>query len=340
MLEIVIAIFAAAFVLLGGVIFYRLKRPSNNEPVMLIQHQLEALREQLRLNLEGNSSAISEQRKSMDGRLDNAARVIGDVQKAIGQLKEAITPISEIRDILKAPKQRGIFGEIMLEKLLEEMMPPKFYETQYLFSDGKRIDAVIKLGESLVCIDSKFPLEKYQEYLNAKSEDEKRALRRQVITAVKKHMGDVAKYIRPDEGTYPFALMYIPSESIYYELFVSNMAEDSLWPYASQLRVFPVSSNTLYLYLQTVSFGLRGMKMAEDVQSIFAKLERLAQGIGGVKDCFGKVGTHLKNAQKAYDESEKKLDKFEDKFLSLSSDTVPELKPGIEEEKEEEPAIQ
>lgn len=332
---------AAAYFFVGG------RSSKNADATLLLQSQIEAMREQLRLSLDGNSqtlsshitslteqlqnqffrqgSTINETRKSMDDRLDNAARVIGDLQKAMGSIKEALLPVTEIRDILRAPKLRGGMGEIMLEQLLSEMIPTELYTMQYGFADGERVDAVIKFGGQLVPVDSKFPLEKYREYLKAQSDEEKKTHRRGVVSAVKKHIEDVAKYIRPDEGTYPFAFMYIPSEGIYYDLFVSPAADEAVWKQATNHRVFPVSSNTLYLYLETIAFGLRGMKVAEHARELLSRLDQLQKDLGTVRRNYQKIGTHLKNAQSAFDDTDKRLEKLEVKFTVIGSETPAEL---------------
>lgn len=352
---IILAGFLGALVAGGAVYFLTRKRSPQND-ILLMQQQLEAIRGQLRDTLEGNTKIINQQlidlttqlqtqlhrqtgalndtRKAMDERLDNAARVIGEVQKSMGHVHEALVPVGEIRDILKAPKLRGGMGEIMLERLLEEMMPSNMYAIQYNFADGERVDAVIKIGGQMVPIDSKFPLDKYREYLKAVTEDEKKTAKKGLISAVKKHIGDVAKYIRPDEGTYPFAFMYIPSENIYYELFVSGESENGLWTQSANSHVFPVSSNTLYIYLQTISFGLKGMQIAEHARELLNKLEQLQKNLGDIRKNYEKIGTHLKNAQNAYDDTEKRFDKLETKFAAINSEAA----PALAEPSKEEPA--
>lgn len=331
--------------LLGFILLKHRRGPEND--LLLMQQQLEAIRSQLRDTLDGNTKLLNQQlidltnqlqtqlhrqtgtlndtRKAMDERLDNAARVIGDIKKSMGQVHEALGPVGEIRDILKAPKARGGFGEVLLEQLLEEMLPINMYSAQYSFADGERVDAIIKIGGQMVPIDSKFPLEKYQEYLKAKDDDERKTARKSISSALKKHITDVAKYIRPDEGTYPFAFMYIPSESIYYDLFIGVDADSNLWSHASSNRVFPVSSNTTYLYLQTISFGLKGMQIAEHARELLNKLEQLQKTLGDIRKGYAKIGTHLKNAQNAFDDTDKKFDKLENKFTAINTEAAPAL---------------
>jgi DNA recombination protein RmuC len=324
---VIIVLAAISLASLGVAVFFFLKgreaKPDNS--FLLLQNHIEALREQLQNQFHRQGSSLNETRKAMDDRLDNAARVIGELQKSMGGIKDALTPVAEIRDILRAPKQRGGMGEIMLEQLLSEMIPSELYTMQYGFADGERVDAAIKFGGQMVPIDSKFPLEKYREYLKAPEGDAKKAYRRGVVSAVKKHIEDVAKYIRPDEGTYPFAFMYIPSEGIYYDLFVSPEADEAVWRQAANHRVFPVSSNTLYLYLETIAFGLRGMKVAEHARELLSRLDQLQKDLGVVRKNYQKIGTHLKNAQSAFDDTDKRLEKLEVKFTVIGSEAPAEL---------------
>lgn len=355
-MEIAIIVVLSLVVAGGAAAYFLRNRRGPDNQLVLMQQQLDSIRNQLRESLEGNAKllnqqlanitdqikndlhrqtgTLSETRKAMDERLDNAARVIGDVQKSMGRVQEALAPVGEIRDILKAPKIRGGFGEVLLEQLLEEMLPHNMYSAQYSFSDGERVDAVIKLGGQFVPIDSKFPLEKYHEYLRATSEDERKTAKKSISSALKKHITDVSKYIRPDEGTYPFAFMYIPSESIYYDLFIGAECDSALWSHCTSNHVFPVSSNTLYIYLQTISFGLKGMQIAENARELLNKLEQLQKSLGDVRKNYEKIGTHLKNAQSAYDETDKRLDKFENKFTTINTEAAPTLAEPPAKEKE------
>ncbi len=330
------------------------KKDSRVEQIGLIQQQLDGIREQVRNSLEGSSQTVNKQladlstqlqtqlhrhtgslndtRKSMDDRLDNAARVIGDVQKAMGKIHESLAPVGELRDILKAPKMRGGFGEVMLEQLLQEMLPSNMYFLQHALGKSERVDAAIKIGGQLVPIDSKFPLEKYHEYLKAPTDEEKKQAKKGLTSAVKKHADDVAKYIKPDEGTYPFAMMYIPSESIFYELFITADNGETLWAHLANRRVFPVSSNTLYIYLQTISFGLKGMQIAEHATEVLNRLEQLQKNMVDIKKNYEVLGKHLKNAQSAYDDTDKRLDKLDNKLSTISVEVVPALAEPSKEE--------
>ena len=268
---------------------------------------------------------------SMGERLDNAAKVFGDVKKSLGSLDEKTQQIYEVgkdiaslQEILKAPKMRGGLGELFLESLLEQIMPHKdFYELQHCFRTGERVDAAIKIGTRLVPVDSKFPLESFKRFVEATGDEDKKRAKREFIKAVKTHIDDIAaKYILPDEGTYDFALMYIPAENVYYETIIKDEAfgeEKSIFSHAIAKKVIPVSPNSFYAYLQVIILGIKGLRIEEKAQEVIKMLVTLKGSLGKFTEDFEVMGTHIDNMKSSYERAVKSLDKFEDKLLSADS---------------------
>jgi len=295
----------------------------------LIQQQLGQLIGQVNERLRENAEVLSKSQTSLGERLDNAARVVGSVQKSLGGLEEANRKIYEVgkdiatlQDILRAPKLRGGLGEFFLEDLLKQTLPANHFTMQYAFRSGEKVDAAIRLGSSLVPVDAKFPLENFKRILVAGSDEEQARARRQFAADVRKHIDAIAgKYILPDEGTYDFALMYIPAENVYYETIIKDEAlgDRNLSQYALSKRVIPVSPNSFYAYLQAIVLGLKGLRVEERATEILHYLSRLQGDFAKFSDDFAVLGKHLGHAQLSYQASEKRLEKFAQKLSTVDT---------------------
>jgi DNA recombination protein RmuC len=323
-----------------------------DQPLLLLQRQIEQLRMQFSHELDHNAQSIQQQlcqmlghvnerlkdnaevlsktQQSLGERLDNAARVVGQVQRSLGGLEEANRRIYEVgkdiaslQEILRVPKLRGGLGEFFLEDLLGQILPPQHFATQYCFRSGDKVDAVIKLGASLVPVDAKFPLENFKRILDAVSDDDKNRAKKQFVSDVKKHIDAIAaKYILPDEGTYDFALMYIPAENVYYETIIKEdgAEEKHLSYYAMTKHVVPVSPNSFYAYLQAIVMGLRGMKIEDRAKEIIEYLSRLQGDFGKFREDFALLGKHLGHAQSGFQNADRRLEQFSQKLLAADAD--------------------
>lgn len=273
---------------------------------------------------------------SMGQSMTNAQEIMQHVNERLGRLGESTQQMLEVgrdiarlQDILRPPKVRGGFGELLLERLLAQILPDEHYAVQHRFASGAQVDAVIRLGDRLVPVDSKFPLEAFDRMLAAESEEERIALRRDFVRAVRQHIDAITKYIQPDEGTFPFALMYIPAENVYYEVIVKEElleGRGDLCSYALERRVMPVSPSSFYAYLQAILLGLRGMQVEERAHEIIRHLEQLTGDFARVREDFNLVGKHLKNASDRYQDVDRAFAKFGDKLaLTVSAPTQPPL---------------
>jgi DNA recombination protein RmuC len=267
---------------------------------------------------------IQDAHTTVGERLDRAARVVGEVHGSLGKLGEAIRRVIEVgRDIqgleqvLRSPKVRGGLGETLLGELLAQMLPREHYALQHGFRTGERVDAVVRIGERVIPVDAKFPLENFRRFLAEPEEDRRRPFRRAFARDVKARVDEIAKkYILPDEGTFDFALMYVPAENVYYEIVVrDDEGEDEpIATYALSRRVVPVSPNSLYAYLQVIVLGLRGLEIEANARAIQDDLGRLGGDLGRVRDHMGKLGGHLGNAQRQFEDAQRDLDRFEAKL--------------------------
>lgn len=305
----------------------------------LVQQQTDSLRTEIRENLHAVTenldrqlhfvaTQLQAQTQTVGNHLDTAARVIGDVQRNLGELdkatreiKELGQSVSKLDNLLRAPKLRGGLGEFLLEDLLRQVLPADHFSIQHRFRNGSVVDAVIYTSDRLTPVDSKFPLENFRKMTEAVADEERRSYQRAFLNDVRKHIDNIAdKYILPDEGTFPFALMYIPAENIYYEIILNreNAGNDGIYSYAMERKVIPVSPNSFYAYLLVITLGLHGLKIEERATEIQNSLNGMQGDVSRLRDLFNTLGTHLDNASKKFDDADKHLSRFEGKLEKIT----------------------
>ncbi len=263
------------------------QKPSNElmEIVKLLQEGSKEDRRTLLESLQKNTQSLNE-------RLDNAAKVIGEVQRNIGEFSEIGRGMKELQEFLQSPKLRGNIGEQVLKDLIAQMFPKSSFFLQYTFKSGEKVDAAIKTGAGILPIDSKFPMENFQKMSKAEREDVN-LYRKAFIRDIKKHIKDISrKYILPDEGTMDFALMYVPSEAVYYEL----VREQELLEMAQRARVYPVSPTTLYSHLQTILLSFEGKKIETQAREVFGMLRAIRKDYSRVEESLTTLQRHINNS--------------------------------------------
>jgi len=311
--------------------------------MQLVHQQITSLSSQVTTQLNSMTSQVSEQVGTGMGLMQKASQHFSDrvqeVQSRLAQMDEANKRILEVgrsiaslQEILRAPKVRGGLGEFLLGDLLAQIMPAEYFTLQYSFKSGERVDAVIRLSQGLVPVDAKFPLENFQKALLAQDDGAKKGFFKIFAADVKKHVEAIAgKYILPQEGTCDFALMYIPAENVYYEAFIKDEAlgeGKSLREYAFVKHVIPVSPNSFYAYLHTILLGLRGLKVEESAREIIHHLGGLHGQLAKFQEEFRKLGKHLEQSRGSFEQAQRQLDKFSDR---LSAVETPPLIPSPEE---------
>lgn len=367
MTTISLLVFIAAVIIIAIVFFFSLRATSSkieeirrsqtdNQALSLMQQQIGQLTQNLNQQLQAMSDhflkttgTIGQQIQNMSAQFrdttGNIGQSLGDVRSHLGKIEivtqevlEKSKNIAALEDLLRAPKFRGGMGELFLNDLLSQILPPANFETQYAFKSGEKVDAVVKIGMNLVPVDSKFPLENFKKFVEEEDEKTKDAYKKKFYADVKKHIDGIAtKYILPDEGTYEFALMYIPAENIYYETILKDEAfgqEKSTFSYAMQKKVIPVSPNSFYAYLQVIILGLKGLQIEKSALSMLQSLGRIHGDLSRFKSDFQVLGSHLSNAKSKYEDAEKRLDKFSDKLENLSGgESTDLLEAGPEDKK-------
>jgi DNA recombination protein RmuC len=233
--------------------------------------------------------------------------------------------LARLEQALRPPKARGGFGELLLGNLLRDMLPADAYQLQFGFKTGERVDAVIRI-DKLVPVDAKFPLDNFARLVETQDEGERALHAKAFERDVKIHVDAIAsKYIRPAEGTYDFALMYLPSESVYYELVCSR--DGTLYRHALAKRVFPVSPTTFHAYLLVITLGLKGLQIEQHAQDVMSYCAGLANDFGRFRGEFETLGKHLGNAQTKYGEADRRLGALE-RELDRATDWGEAVEPG------------
>ncbi len=279
---------------------------------------LENMNQKIHHHMEKTVDFLSKTQHITEQKLDQNQRVFGELSNKLGQLEKANQQIQdlgknmmEMQMLLKSPKTRGTLGEQGLENILASLLPKAHFALQHSFGNGLLVDAAILLNQNkIVCIDSKFPFTHFKQMMDHDPfSKEFKSEKKLFVSNVKKHIDDIAKkYIRPDLETMDFAMMYLPSENIYYETIIKDDVTESgpyLYEYALNKRVIPVSPNSFFAYLQAIVLGLKGLQIEARAGEIAKGLSQLKQNMQTVFDDVDKLGKHLSNATSAFVRVEK-----------------------------------
>lgn len=338
---ILILVIVIGFFVIGMLIKSELSKLSGNrddraltEWLKSMQVSIEQTNRALNETMRGQTSDVSKllqsNTKQLNERLDMAAKVIGDLKQNLGEMSEVGKGIRSLQEFLQSPKLRGNIGEQVLQDMIGQTFPKNSFHLQYSFRSGVKVDAVLKTDAGLLCVDSKFPMENYTKMHKGETEALRIAAKRDFIADVKKHVGDInKKYILPEEGTLDFALMYIPSESVYYE--IANM--EDLMDYARKLRVYPVSPNTLYAHLQVLLLSFQGKELEHKSRQVFQLLRGIQKDYGRVEENLGTLGKHLNNAYNMMSNVNGSFSLLGQKIARTEMLENEEAIPALEEEK-------
>ncbi|MFA6376908.1 MAG: DNA recombination protein RmuC, partial [Candidatus Paceibacterota bacterium] len=318
------------------------EEPKNDTALAMLQQQLNQVSQTL-------DSKLSESNRAMQQQFGQSFKVIADVTQKLTELdntnKQVVGfagQLQSLENILKNPKQRGILGEYYLETVLKNVLPPNSFEMQYKFKNGEIVDAVVFVKDKIIPIDSKFSLENYNKIVNEKDENAKIALEKIFKIDLKNRIDETAKYIRPNENTMEFALMFIPSEGIYYDLLINEVGAvkvntRDLLEYAfKEKRVIIVSPTNFLAYLQTVMQGLRALQIEESAKEIRERVEMLGKHLCAYNDYLLKLGGHLTTSVNAYNAASKEFGKIDKDVLKITDSTREKIdvnlidKPNLE----------
>ncbi len=279
----------------------------------LFRNDLQSLRSSVDLTKDTINTSLSVNTKDISDRLLRATEVIGDLKREAGAFSEVSRSMKDLHDYLRSPKLRGNIGEMVLKDLISQIFPKSSYKLQYTFKSGDKVDAVIKTGAGLLPIDSKFPLENFQKLVSTIVPAEQDNFRKIFARDIRAHVSVISKkYILPEENTLDFALMYIPSESVFYEV----AATEDLMEFARSNRVYPVSPNTLYAALQTILLSFEGKKIEAHAKEVFRLLRGVQKDFSKTTDGLTTLGSHLTNAYNKFSDVQSHFNQIGQKLSS------------------------
>lgn len=327
-----------------GVVLWQSRRPkADSESALLLKADMTELTKSMTDLKDGLQKQLTEQmgrsNKQMSAQFQASAKIIADVTRKLTELDKTNKNVGDIaselktlQSVLQNPKQRGVIGEYYLKQILDNVLPAGTFELQYKLGEGLVVDAVIKLDDKLLPLDSKFPLENYNRLLEAKEAD-KLALERAFKEDVKKRVDETAKYIRPGKGTLDQALMFIPSEAIYYDLLANKVGAagvntKNLMQYAVGKKVTIVGPSTLSAMLQTIAQGLRSIEIHKDTEKIRKNIEQLSKHLVAHNAYMMKLGNSLGTTVGHFNNTYKELGKIDRDIVKIT-DSKASVEPQL-----------
>lgn len=303
--------------------------------------RLDSINQQVTEQLNQGSNLMNASTNAVSQRIAAVQTTFAGLQKQVGEMTEQARQLSDlsrsvtaIEYVLRAPKMRGSFGEEQLETLLGLVFARQQFVLQHRFASGEVVDALLLLPPGSVAVDSKFPLENFRRIAEAVTDEEKKSRRRDFLRDVHKRVDEIAtRYIRPVEGTLPFALMYVPAENVYYETIIRDEDGNDLYYYCLKKRVVPVSPNSFYAYLQTILMGVKGLQLSQRADTIIREIESLRIELERFSKAYDTIGQHIRNASNKLEEGSKLLNKVELRVESLAGNGAEQAELFAEERK-------
>ncbi|MDP3697844.1 MAG: DNA recombination protein RmuC [Candidatus Taylorbacteria bacterium] len=323
----------AVLVMLSINLYYMFKSHRNIQSdatnYMVMHQRLDSFTNLMNKQLEQNRQSSEKASLAVHQQVQGFTQGITQLQEGLKNMHESVKSVSSFQDLFRNPKLRGQWGEMSLEASLAQYFPRDRYFIQHYFSSGEAVDAALKLpNDILLPIDSKFNWDNFQKMVNSDNDIHRDGYRKLFLSDVKKKVDEISsKYILPTEGTTDFALMFVPAETVYYEM-INNIKDVDIPEYARKKKVMLVSPNTFALSVSAIHHWYKDVQVNKQTQSIIKKLERVVADSSKLSDDFRKLGNHISNAKSSYDDSEKRLSLMVDRVKN-----VVEIGEGEEEKK-------
>lgn len=286
------------------------------------------MQESVHMQFNESQKLIKEINEQVSRNLTNVAREMTTANETSKQVLGITDQLKNLEKVLTHQKQRGNLGEAALELVLSNILPPTAYKQQYQFKNNETVDAIIVTKDGIIPVDAKFSLDNYNRVVNEADPARKEELEKEFRNDLKKRIEETAKYIRPEEGTLPFAFMFIPAEGIYYDLLVNEVGgvkgnTRSLIDYATnEKKVIIVSPTTFAAYLQSVLYGFKAFKIEESAQLIIGRVEELRKHLVAYEEYMKKLGNTLGTTVNHYNIAYKELKKVDKDMVKITGETA------------------
>ena len=331
-ISVLIFVVSSATLILLGINVYLMARPKKQEPdekYLVLHQRFDALSALMNDQLEKNRQAGERATLTVSQQVQSFTQGMTQLHEGLKTMHDSVKNVVSFQDLFRNPKLRGQWGEMSLEASLDQYFPKDRFIIQHYFKSGEAVDAVLKLpNDVLLPIDSKFNWDNFQKLVNSDNDIHRDGYRKLFYSDVKKKVDEISsKYILPAEGTTDFALMFVPAETVYYEM-INNLKDVDIADYARKKKVILVSPNTFFLSVSAIHHWYKDVQINQKTQLIIKKLETIVADSSKLADDFRKLGNHLSNAQSAYESSEKRLELMTDRVGNI-------VKVGSEEKPEE-----
>jgi len=366
-LELIIIIVLS--IIIATLLFIVFKNKNSSQPDVLIQltnnlsNQIQNIRKEIndnseksRLEIESKLKIINKEisdfqissNSSMQKQFADSNKVIKDVTNELAKIKGTneqvlsfANQMKSLEKILGNQKQRGIFGEIQLENLLSNVLPPEIFQMQYTFNSGDIVDAIIKVNENIIPIDAKFSLDNYNRMIESSDENEIKILEKKFKEDIKSRIDETAKYIKPQEKTLDYAFMFIPADGLYQDLLNSRVGSlkinsNELVSYAYLKKVMIVSPMSLFPMLQITMKALNNLKFEKEIDTVIKNVRNLSNHLASYQLYHDKLGNTLKTVVNHYNKSSDEFGKIDKDISRISNGKI---KLNIENEKIEKPNL-
>lgn len=349
LLIILVAILMLMVAGLFWLLFRGHRREDNKDGLVLLQNQFNDLlrtldskltesrkdmQEAVRMQFSESQKLIKEINEEVNKNLVEVTREQTKTNEATRQFMTIAEQLANLEKVLKHQKQRGNLGEASLELILSNILPPDAFKMQYLFKNGDQVDAIISTKDGIIPIDAKFSLDNYNRLLHAVDDKQREEIEKEFRNDLKKRIDETSKYVRPEEGTLPFAFMYIPAEAIYYDLLINEVGAvkvntRNLIDYAyNEKKVIIVSPTTFSAYLQSVLYGFKAFRIEESAKDIMKRVGELGRHMKAHEDYMTKLGNSLSTTVNHYNTAYKELSKV-DKDVTRITGTSPEFESMV-----------